>query len=137
MMAADAHRWPDDYPEGCPPTDCRNAEGLFYRLVKGDPPEASDFVRPVELPSGRSRHSPDSCSSHGLSIFEDAEDVRLAIELIPGFKKKKVAVGELKPAMGVIKRSDAPVGTVVLRSHHDWWIPVTYAGLPPFKVVTL
>lgn len=37
-------RWPADFPENCPPEEAYPTNGVYYRVVKTDPPELGDFV---------------------------------------------------------------------------------------------
>lgn len=97
---------------------------------------AKDLVRPVDRPSAH--FLPDEmCGASALSLYKDVSDVHLAQRLIPGFKNKKVAVGDLTPEMGVIKNTPTEFNGTPFKSHHDWWVPTDYTDVPPFAVVTL
>lgn len=139
MVAVQQYQWPGDLPDGCPPTGASPASGVFYRFVKSDPPTMDDFRRPIDLPRRQPIPPDELCAFCALSLYADLDDVALAREYIPGFRKKRVAMGELRTEMGVIHRSPQLLPTsppVVLESHTDWWVPTSYTICPPFHVVT-
>ena len=35
--------WPADFPDDCPPEDAVPAGGVYYRIVKNDPPQSSVY----------------------------------------------------------------------------------------------
>jgi hypothetical protein len=39
-------KFPDDWPNDCPPGDAEPASGTVFRLVKSDPHTAADFSEP-------------------------------------------------------------------------------------------
>jgi hypothetical protein len=128
--------WPADLPEGCPPEDAVPAQGSFYRFVNSATVKAKDFVRAIDRPNAN--YPPEEqCEASAISLFADPADVSLAKKLVPAFKSKKVAQGDLQPHMGVIKNTPMtlPDGTL-FESHHDWWVAADYTVLPPFAVVT-
>jgi hypothetical protein len=140
MSAEDptVHIWPDDLPPDCPPTDAIAAEGAFYRFVKNDPPTIADFSRPRDLPRKKPIPPEELCEHSALSLYATPEDVRLARQYIPGFNKKKIALGQLARHMGVVYNSPTTLSPeVTLKSHTDWWIPTTHSPGPEFKVVSL
>ena len=72
-------RWPPDFPEDCPPEEASPANGIYYRIVKTDPPELTDFVSLYHLNRRRSndmirRDSQAQCMLMGLSIYANAND---------------------------------------------------------------
>ena len=74
-----ALRWPADFPEDCPPEEVAPADGVFYRIVKTDPPELGDFVSIYYLNRRRAndiirRGLETQCTLMGLSVFSDAND---------------------------------------------------------------
>jgi hypothetical protein len=119
-----------------PPKDAVHAEGQFYRFVKNDPPTMADFQRPRDLPRREPIPSEKLCEGSALSLFGAPEDVRLARQYIPGFNKKKVALGNLARHMGVVYNSPTTLSAeVILKSHTDWWVPTTHSPGPEFRVV--
>ena len=74
-----ALRWPADFPEGCPPEAAQSAGGVYYRIVKTDPPEPGDFVSIYYLNRRRAndmirRGLEAQCTLMGLSVYADAND---------------------------------------------------------------
>jgi hypothetical protein len=81
------------------------------------------------------------CQYSALSIFKDIEDVAIIRSFVPGFKKKRLATGQILEEYGMIQNTPQPAtdqtsGTVhIMRSHFDWWIPVDIEPHTFFKVV--
>lgn len=135
MPTVNDYSWPNDLPEGCPPSDATSADGVFFRFINKNTPSARDFVRPVDRPNAN--YPPEErCEASAISLFAGADDVTLAQRLIPGFKKKKVAQGKLSPRMGVIKNTPMDYEGTRFESHHDWWMTAEYTDVPPFALVT-
>lgn len=134
MTNVNNYLWPADLPEGCPPEDAKPGSGWFFRFVNKNPVTAKDFIRPIDRPNADYADD-ERCSASALSLFADADDVTLAQKLVPGFKKRKVAQGELTPRMGVIKNTPMNVDGTRFTSHYDWWVAADYTDLPSFAVV--
>lgn len=130
--------WPDDLPDQCPPAAATPATGVTYRIVKHDPPSPSDFMRPRDLPRKAVIPHDEMCAYSALSTFADLSDVKLGIRLIPGFSKRKIAVGVLSEETGVTLGSPSVVNRVVpptiLKSHRDWWVCL---GITPEQLFTV
>lgn len=122
--------WPTWYPPNCPPSGAGDANGDVYRLVKNSPPQDSDFV-PKYLQTGGSGIAPhELCKSSGLSVFADLADVGKAQAIIPGMRKRLVAVGTLNPSHGKLAHTPS-----TLKSHHTWWV---LSGIQPalfFRII--
>lgn len=120
-----AVRWPADFPEDCPPEEANPAGGVFYYVVKNDPPEPSDFIslyhRDRELAEKRVRRGASLCQTMGLSTYADENDaVRCARE----FPKigNRIARLTLEPDAGNVQYT--PSGSFT--SHHTWWLAEVY-----------
>ena len=120
-----ALRWPADFPEDCPPAEAAPADGIYYRIVKNDPPELHDFMPLYHLNRGLADariHSDRAtqCETMGLSIFADASD---AIQLANRISSlgNKIARLKLGPDAGVILPTPREGD-----SHHTWWQPYSY-----------
>lgn len=118
--------WPEHFPQGCPPPDAMDAEGPFFRIVTSDPPTEGDFKTHWEL----GREGP-PCLRHGLSGFRTFDEVALFREVIPGFRKRRVARAELKPELGKLKNTP----TKNSKGHHTWWVPEGIIRLEQYFVV--
>lgn len=115
-----AIRWPTDYPENCPPEEASPANGIYYYIVKSDPPQAGDFVslyhRNRELALRRVRNGiVTQCQTMGLSIFTDQSDAVARARQYAGIGDK-IAELALGPDAGTILPT--PRGR---DSHHTWW----------------
>ena len=118
-------RWPPGFPEDCPPQEAYPANGVYYRIVKNDPPEPGDFaslyrqnrqLADDRIQSGRATQ----CQTMGLSVFADGnEAVRRAIRFhLIGNKIARLTLG---PAAGKILPTPTNGD-----SHHTWWQAVAY-----------
>jgi len=93
------------------------------------------------LPRKQSIPSDQLCQYSALSIFKDVEDVAIMRSFVPGFKKKRLAAGQIMREHGMIQNTPQPAvdqasGTRhILRSHFDWWVPVDIEPHTVFGVV--
>ena len=113
-------RWPADFPEDCPPEEANPAGGVYYRIVKTDPPEPGDFVSIYYLNRRRAtdmvRHGLETqCTLMGLSVYADANDAvwnaRRYHNL--GDKIARLTLGADAGEMLPTPRDG--------NSHHTWW----------------
>lgn len=118
-------KWPEFYPENCPPEDAEPASGTVYRLVRHDPPQAEDFKTPWEEYPGRFPEP--TIENCGLSVHTDLHDSERLKDRVPQFRKRQIAEGILNPKLGMIQHTPLPED----ESHHDWWVPV---GTDPWLV---
>lgn len=112
----DELRFPDHYPDNCPPNDAMNFpdEGMdAYRVVHENPPSSRGFLDQVEL--GRRKKEPEYLR-RALSVFEDLEGAMLLIKQVPVIGTK-VAYAKLLPAHGVYRW--AP--NCFSPKHYSWW----------------
>jgi hypothetical protein len=110
--------WPPHYPESCPPEDARPADIKAFRFVDGFPCSGPDFVSVQERNPHRDYGN--RCKACGLSVFLSIEDALGMQKRIPGFRKKRLAVGALTPDDGVVKATPSQNEP----SHHTWWMPI-------------
>lgn len=121
---ANDYEWPDGLPDSCPPPDADPAGMTVYRFVKSDPPASADFARPIDNPNRKRPPGEDTCDLCALSVFASEADISTARAYIPGFKKRLVAVADIKDEHGVTKRD--PIDQIdwpKMESHHNWWVP--------------
>ena len=111
--------WPHEYPEDCPPAEAPPADGMYYRIVKNDPPESSDFVpvywgNQAQAKKAIKNGERTVCQTMGLSVYADID---YAIECARIFRKigKSIARVTLGPSAG------RAMETKGLPSHHTWW----------------
>jgi len=104
--------FPDDWPPGCPPADAQAAGGLVYRLVRTNPPTASDFLTHAEL--GKMPKAP-ACLRVGLSVFRTRDHAVHQAQLFP-FLGNQIASGELCAEHGKTKLTPGK-----MPSHTTWW----------------
>jgi hypothetical protein len=125
--------WPADFPADCPPGQAVNAEGTYYRIVKHDPPEQSDFeaiyhTDPIRAEDAMS-HGKTTCETMGLSVYADIDH---AIQCASRFRKlgRNIARLTLMHEAGKALRTR---GT--FSSHHTWWKPVGFDPIQHSRVV--
>lgn len=121
--------WPKFYPPNCPPADAKPANGVFFRLVKSNPPEPKDFIPHFKQFPNKAFECP--CKASGISVNPDDGNAINLLKRIPGYKKKLVAVGELSPDCGVVLCTPIESNP----SHHTWWHPDGLKTWTYFRVV--
>ena len=113
-------RWPADFPEDCPPEEATPASGVFYRIVKNDPPELGDFISIYHLNRRRAndmirRDSQIQCTLMGLSVYADANDAVWNARRYHGLGDKiaRLALGSDAGEILPTPRNG--------NSHYTWW----------------
>lgn len=105
-------RFPDNWPENCPPEDADDAAGIVYRIVKNVPPLPEDLATHFE--TNRLRNAP-ACLRCGLSVFREVRDVVHQRLLLPKLGEF-IASADLKPEHGKAKLTPGTQPT-----HTTWW----------------
>ena len=113
-------RWPADFPENCPPEGANPAGGIFYRIVKNDPPELGDFIPIYHLNRRRAndmmrRNSGVQCMLMGLSVYVDANEA-------VWYARRYHSLGDKIARLAL----EADAGEMLPtprdgNSHHTWW----------------
>lgn len=121
--------WGSYFPEGCPPEDASPAEGVVFRLTKGDQPRHGDFV-PYRKNKPGDDFDGKACLASGLSVYRDYQDIVRLQNRVGGARKKKVAVTiqDLDHSHGVMKPTPS-----IESSHITWWVPETVSPAPLFR----
>ena len=94
----------------------------------------------MDLPRKQPPAAEELCAHAALSIFADVADIPIAKEFVPGFKNRKIARAVLQPHMGVVLNTPSKLPlhpNVVLKSHHDWWVYVSFNPISAFQVIGL
>ena len=128
MSADPAFR--ETLPKGCPPGDALlpEAGAVVYRLVKTNPPSASDFdswrkKHPgAPLPSGV-----EECVARAVSTHSDSTRPT-GLQKIPKFKKTMLCRITLDGAAGKIKKTGG-------NAHYSWWPFAAYDILASCEVI--
>jgi hypothetical protein len=113
----------DHYPQDCPPSDAKpTANNVAFRFLSKDAVSVTDkdFMSYYDKEKYQM-----SCQARGLSIYTNEEGVAKARNLIPGFKKRKVAKGILEPDMGMLKNTPSKI-----ENHHTWWVALSPPKTP-------
>jgi len=104
--------FPLDWPAECPSAVTPDAEGEVFRIVKENPPGASDMLSHHEtgkLPKA------DPCLRCGLSVFRTLDDALNQQKLLPRLGKR-IAKGHLTDADGKAAPTPGQQPT-----HTTWW----------------
>ncbi len=94
-------KWPDHYPEQCPPESAEPVSGKVYRFVNRTNPKERDFKSNYEQRPGTDWGN-QGCQARGLSVFRTIEACDDMAEQVPALAKKKLAVANLSQNDGVI-----------------------------------
>ena len=120
VRKVDPISWPLEFPDDCPPEDAETSDGVFYRIVKSDPPDTQDFVSVFHLNPGRAKKEIEEqrrteCETRGLSVYAEEKD---AIDCALQYPKigNKIARLTLTPVAGVVLHTEG-----FYESHNTWW----------------
>lgn len=108
----------ENWPDGCPPKEAEDADGLYFRIGKSNPPADNDFKSHEEM--GKQLGG-DECMRRGLSVFGEIEDARHLMHIFPKIGSY-VYSAQLQPKDGKIK----PTPSRKHPSHITWW---PYSGI--------
>jgi len=109
--------FPNHFPDDCPSDSVQDANGIVFRFVRNEPPNASDFASIVV--EGKPYDPEKECQACGLSVLRTEEDVAEARKLCPWFKKRKVAKARLSADWGKLAATES----LNIPNHHTWWVP--------------
>lgn len=133
LLSETCNKFPDYFPENCPPLNAKKGRMIVYRWVSNNPANISDFICNRLVYPNRIFKPEDELISYGLSTFREAKDLdELAKYFSPKLRSKKFkykAKGLMIEDYGVYL--DTPKNN---NSHVTWWI---YNGVllnPVFKV---
>jgi hypothetical protein len=104
--------FPTDWPINCPPNHAQHSEVEVFRIVKDDPPTATDMLSHHE--TGRLPKA-DPCLRCGLSVFRVLADAQNQQQLMPRLGNR-IARGVLLPTHG--KSLPTPG---IQPTHTTWW----------------
>jgi hypothetical protein len=110
-------KWPDYFPEGCPPPDAVPVNGTFLRATNERRPHKRDFKTPYERRP--EDHPDDPILASGLSVYTEVEDIMRMKRRVNGMDRKHVARGTLQAVHGVMMHT--PLIEENELSHYDWW----------------
>lgn len=122
-MGAISVKFPDYFPEGCPPPEAVGEERVLFRLCYGPVPTENDFVSHYQRNPEKFR---ENILAYGLSVFSTEDDCRTACKKSPLLRKKYhfCSYGMNTPERGKILLTPAKLSP----AHITWWI---YEGIEP------
>ncbi|MCK5172430.1 MAG: hypothetical protein KAR47_03515 [Planctomycetes bacterium] len=115
-------KFPKYFPTQCPPGDCSEVSGTFYRVIKGDIPVREDFLPHWLLRPHKQKDwikNGKACEACGLSMNPTLEDLKRKGDFVPSLRDRNIAKGTLEPGMGKIKSTPSRIDA----THHTWWVP--------------
>ncbi len=125
-------KWPEYFPQDCPPDDAREASDRVYRFIEQDRPTPEDFLTVRELyPTRKFPETEKECRACAISVFASKEDLRLT-RRFGRFRNAKIAIGYLTPEAGILKHTPTPKTN---NSHHSWWTPIGVEPWTFFQIV--
>lgn len=114
-------RFPENFPEECPPEKAKIEKIYVYRLIKGDNPEENDFKSFIDMKKKFNVNKKYPFIEYGISVFTDYKELnnmRLGSILL---KKnyKSLAGGYTYLCTGVIQYTPGKTRNF---SHVTWWL---------------
>ena len=127
--------WPAHFPVDCPPAEASIVNRDFYRVVKTDPPQPTDFRSIYESDLVRARKFVEEghlskCETTGLSVYTDISDALGCARKYPRLGKN-IALLSLTPDSGMEIHSQSRD----YESHHTWWKPEGFDPIHHCRVV--
>lgn len=83
-------KWPDHYPDRCPPSNAEYPEGCLYRFVSKSVPMKEDFTSHYDI-NPKKDWGEKECQAKGLSVFGTIEDCLLIAARVPALRKKVIS----------------------------------------------
>jgi hypothetical protein len=127
--------WPAHFSVNCPPAEAFIANGNFYRVVKTNPPQPTDFRSVYEIYPERARKAVEEghqtkCETMGLSVYTDLCD---AVACARKFRRlgKNIVRLSLTPDSGMEIHSQSRN----YESHHTWWKPEGFDPIGQSRLV--
>ena len=125
-----AYRWPAEFPPDCPPAAALPADGIYYYIVKTDPPQIEDFTPLYHRDRERAVSAAQNgratqCETMGLSTFVDPDDAVAYRSIFPKIGDR-IARLTLTPVAGMILPTPRVINGIE-DTHHTWWHPTDYA----------
>lgn len=107
--------WFEGLPEQCPPADAKQCEGYYYRIAQGNPATTEDFFSQRKLQPDKvfKGLGIDECITKAVSLFSEKIEAERRLKL-PKFKKANIALVQLEPKDGMIKKTFGI-------AHYSWW----------------
>lgn len=112
--------FPNYYPRGVPPRECKDAEGEFFRIVKSKPPSSGCFKNMYETNRKRMQKfqgMPLKCC-YGVSVYTEETSLINAFNKFPeGSGLHYIAKGMVEHDDGKMLKTGAPDST-----HYTLWL---------------
>lgn len=122
----EAPYWPP-LPPDCPLKGAAPADGVFYRLVRGDGDDWKTHAM---------RHGPDTfpkkvgaCRWNALSVYSTLEGAQKKRREVKGFRGYSIVQFEMATTMGVVLQDKPP------DTHHEWWPDDSFRPPPTGETV--
>ncbi|OAV72502.1 hypothetical protein Barb6_01067 [Bacteroidales bacterium Barb6] len=112
--------WFEALPEQCPPENAFEPNNeLFYRIVRSENIEFSDFISQREADNTKVFTGISECTARTLSVFNNLDATKKLLKL-PKFRNKKIAEIILSKEDGLLLK------TFTNPYHYSWWRAKSY-----------
>ena len=123
-------KFPDYFPEGCPPEEATEKEMTLFRLCEHNYPCEKDFLPYVILYPDNKKYKT-NVLAYGLSTLPSVKDCKHLLEISPKRRSctKCIAFGKVNGDTGKVLNTpnkDNP-------NHMTWWV---YEGVKPHTFFT-
>ncbi|RDU37295.1 hypothetical protein DRW41_05430 [Neobacillus piezotolerans] len=118
-------KFPDYYPECCPPIKSINGDLTVYRIIESNTIKPREFI---SIGEKKKKYFSPTCNNFGISLLTDPADLHIAKNFFASIsmeKKNKVAVGNITQDSGLYAYEPS---NNVGKSHINWW---TYLDVEP------
>ena len=116
-------KYPDYFPQGCPPADVETGNKELFRFCKGITIEKSDFVSYYMINPQKYKNN---VNSYGLSVFGSIGDCLAVYRKSPYIfgKYRSISKGKTNNERGSYKKTPSKSNP----AHITWWV---YEGVQP------
>ena len=110
-------KYPEYFPQGCPPEDAEKGDKELYRFCKGITTEKSDFV---SYYINNPEKYKNKVNSYGLSVFGSIDDCLSAYRKSPYIfgKYRSISKGNTNIERGSYKNTPSKSNL----AHITWWV---------------
>lgn len=113
-------RYPEDYPENCPPIVGDHFPEKCFRLIpRSTACKRKDFLSTYDCNGHVYKDGIDKCGQRSISVFSDKTDAFNVVLQHPKIQQKYVATLKIGFEDGVFKPTPDPANGY---SHLDWWV---------------
>jgi hypothetical protein len=110
------YSWPGDYPLDCPPDDCDEGCGKYYRILTNpDRTDPNHYKSYYDLKRG---NDVNTCGRRALSLRMTREQAKALIDIVGERIGRYIICLNLRGNHGLVKITN------LVKGHCNWWIPL-------------